>query len=240
MNNMKRQLTKTEKLLLSILLVVVLLYGGYQLVGKLSGNLDEKYTQLEVLRGEKERVEIIISQREQTQKKYDATFDDILLRLDSWFNRLEQTQLFSILEQVEENTGIEIIDVRFEQINYEELYNAQTNSQSEDKDVFLELAKQYEELMGKSLPAPSQGEAETKATPEENVTIKSIRCNLSFLCIQSQLFDFMEEIENNPRTIHIKELRIALAEEGNQREESPVIQVDTELLFYYIINPFVD
>lgn len=230
---MKRQLKKSEKNLIFLLLIIVVLYGCYRLFGFATQNLKNKRTLLSDLSKEEKKAHQIVLGREQTQKEYDKAYDAILLGLDFWFDDLEQAQLFALLDEFKQKSGIEILHINFQEPHFGTLYEKTNGPVNTQKDILMELAAQYQKEDGSFAPKPSE---EGKSPGAENVPIRYIQCDLSFLATETQLIEFVELVQSSIKTIHVKTLSVSA--QTTAEEEKDKFQVNTTLYFYYLHYPF--
>jgi len=227
---MKRQLKKTEKILLALLGAVLVCFLVYKLIGVLSGKLEEEFSKKRELETQKTQVISIINNQQNTIDSFNQLFDGVLIRLDSWFDDIGQIELMNLIENLSLESNIEFNNILFNPENLGTLTAKNENVANKDGDVFLDLAKQYGELMGKDIDNTNDN-SNVSNDPAENISIKYAGCSLSFETTEQKLLYLLELIEKNPKEIQIKDFNLSLAEDNK-------ISVNMNLNFYYLNNPF--
>ncbi len=218
------KLSRREKVLISILLIAVVIYFGYQYVPfdkvfKLS-ELEEEYSQ-------KKATYDTMSQNIILKTNYEKKVDELSSEINNinMLSSLEQEKIIVFLNKYLANNNMDANNITFTDVAAVPVVTVSSKSQPKVKSTFenmMDTINDSSKTVLNNTKASQEESSNTQeiqpdsAQPQANgdLTVNSVSVNISFESSYNDMLKFIDAIQTNPVNIAITNITI-LSQEGN-------------------------
>lgn len=231
------KLSRREKVLISILLIAVVVYFGYQYIPfdkmfKLSV-LEEEYSQ-------KKSTYDTMSQNIILKTNYEKKVEELSAEINSinMLSSLDQEKIIVFLNKYLANNNIDANNITFSDITAVPVSTALNKSEPKVKSTFENMiddinnSSETASNRNETTQETSAGTSEAQTNPEQlqsngDTTVKSVSVSISFESGYSDMLKFIDAIQTNPVNIAITNIN-TLSQEGD------ILQGTITLNFYSV------
>jgi type IV pilus assembly protein PilO len=222
------KLTKREKIMLTILGLLIIIGGYYKFI--LSSQL-EKVNQLEEevakKRAEVERIKIEISPNSHVHKDFKIINAKVKESTKHLFPVINQEKIIVILDDLLEKANLQVPSISFSEIDINEV--DVKKPQEKDKDFLIKnLVEEYKSnIKEKKLKANNEENEDLQEDKEEN-QIEKMTVTINYKGKYKNIIDFITKLEEYDKKIIVNNISIS-AKSGENNDEELVIDEKNEV-----------